>query len=122
MDFVENLLSFLLPFEIELLKIINFFKFVLFLEFVFFNLSAEDLEVNAALSQFFILFAVIALVGVVQSLEFLVELSTFDLIISNRLVGLSKFFLFIHDFLLARVNFMLQIPQLFLITLAIILK
>ena len=83
LDFVENLLSFLLPLEVKLLEIVNFFEFLLFLQFVVFDLSVQDLQVNAALSHFLIVFAIILLVGVVQSLQLLVEFSAFDLIISN---------------------------------------
>lgn len=83
LDFVENLLSFLFPLEIKLLEIINFFQLVLFLQFIVFDLSVQDLQVDAGLCHFLVMFAVIFPVGVVQSLELLVELSTFDLIISN---------------------------------------
>jgi hypothetical protein len=96
LDFVENFLSLLLPFEIKLLEIINFFEFVHFLQFVFLDLFRENLEVDAALSQFLIVLTIILLVSVVETLKFLVEFSTFNLIISNLLIGESQFILIAH--------------------------
>ena len=86
LDFVENLLSFLLPFEIKLLEIINLPNFVHFLQFVIFNLSVKDHKVNAALFHFLIVLAVSLPIIHVDALDLSIEFFTFDLIISNFLV------------------------------------
>jgi hypothetical protein len=63
LDFPENLLSLLLPFEIKLFEIIDFSQFVLVLQFIIFDLFVKYLKINTTLGNLFIMLAVILLVS-----------------------------------------------------------
>ena len=122
LDLIKNLLGLVLPLKVDLPEVIDFFNLVHFQFFIFLDLLLENLEVSARLRQLLIVLAIVVLVLDLHSLDFLVKLVAFDLIISNGVVRDPQFLLTILEILLPLVNLLLRVQQPLLVTLAIILQ